>query len=551
MNRLRKLTVGMAMMAVMLLASVRAMAQDPVVVISVRSVDGALGDVKYVLSAAGAPQLGDFVDGFIDTLTQGKGLAGLDRTKPLGAYLSLGAGGNPDFAFFIPVTDNQAFKGLATQIVATIAPGAPPKLQDLAGGMFSIQGGAGQPIYGKFSQGHCFLAILPTSLEKLPDPAKIASTQYDLSFDANLSKIPDDFKDLLLEQIEAAAALQREAQPKPPNEAAARGREFGEKMAMQAVRMLVKESERFGAGLEVDQKTKLVSLDFNLVAKPGSGLATALTSYGKTKSSFASLAGPDSAASMLFAMPLSAEIRQLAQEAIKAGRTEGHADIDKNDKLSTQDRKAAHELLDRLIKVADASFEAGQVDAAWTLNTTDDKKAQIVAAIKIARGSDLAGVVDEIVRLAANQPGIEKVKLDVAKHGGARIHSLDIDLKGDAKAALGDGSVHVGIRDDSVFFAIGGDSLAAVKSAIDKMGESRGNRPPVSVRVSVGKLISMFATGDDPNVAAARKAFAAGGDQISIELLPIERGARLRLESGDAVLRFIGLLAGQQFGLGQ
>ena len=56
---------------------------------------------------------------------------------------------------------------------------------------------------------------------------------------------------------------------------------------------------------------------------------------------------------------------------------------------------------------------------------------------------------------------------------------------------------------------------------------------------------------DDPNVALARQAFAAGGDQASIELVPVERGARLRLEFGEGVLRFFGLVAGKQAGLVQ
>ena len=171
-------------------------------------------------------------------------------------------------------------------------------------------------------------------------------------------------------------------------------------------------------------------------------------------------------------------------------------------------------------------------------------KAQIIAAAKIARGGELAGVVDEFVRLAAKEPGIEKVQLDVAKHGGARIHSFEVDLEGDAKDKLGDGLAHLAIREDSVFFALGGDSLAAVKSAIDKMGQPGPNRPPVSLRVSLGKLVNLFGSGEDPGVVLARQAFAGGGDEASIELVPIERGARLRVEFGEGVFRLIGLAAG-------
>lgn len=538
MLRIRKSVFGPVLAALVLVASARAFAQEPVIVLSVKSVDALVSDLKYVLSTAG--QEGDLIDGLVDQLTQGKGFAGIDRTKPIGAYVTLDAAGTPSFVIFVPVNDNNAFRDLLAMFFS--------RQQEAAGGMFSIQNDD-QQFFGKFANGHCFLTLLPRALDKLPDPAKIASNKYSLGIEANLAKIPDEVKDGILEQAEAALGAAEEGQEKPADEIEARLRDRAQKMMLELVRMLFKETDRMTLGLDVDQKSKLIALDLNLTPKTGTPLAASLANYSKTTSFFASIAGADAAGSLNFAMPISDNIREFFRDAIRSGTDQARAEIDKSEKLQTDEqKKIVKDLLDRVMKVIEATGDTGKVDGAIVINTASDGKAQIVGACSIAQGDELAKIIDDAVKQNAGQPGFEKFKLDVAKHGGARIHSFEPELEGENKENISPGPGHLAIRSDAVYVAVGGDSLAAVKTAIDKTGKGSSIRPPVSIRAQPSKLVALFGKGDDPNIKLAREAFTGDGDHMSLELLPVERGARLRLELGEGFLRFIALSVSQQLG---
>jgi hypothetical protein len=539
MLRIRKNVFGPVLAALVLVASARAFAQEPVVVLSVKSVDALVADVKYVLSTAG--QEGDLIDGLVEQLTQGKGFAGIDRSKPIGAYVTLDSAQTPSFVIFIPVNDNNAFRDLLATIGFS-------RQQEAAGGMFSIQNEE-QQFFGKFANGHCFLTLLPRALDKLPDPAKIASSKYTLGIEANFAKIPDEVKDGLLEQAEAAVAAAEEGQEPPADELQARLRGRAQKMMLEFVRMIFKESDRMSIGLDVDHKAKLVALDLNLTPKNGTPLAASLANYQNTKPAFASIAGTDAAGSLNFAMPLSDSMREFFRDSIKSSMDQARADVDKSEKLQTaEQKKIVKDLLARVEKVIEATGDTGKVDGTIVINVASDGKAQVVAAGSIAQGDELAKIIDDAVKQNAGQPGFEKFKLDVAKHGGARIHSFEPELKGENKDNISPGPGHLAIRSDAVYLAVGGDSLAAVKAAIDKTGKNSTTRPPASVRALPSKLVAMFGKGDEPNAQLAREAFTGEGDHMSLELHSVERGARLRLELGEGFLRFIALSVSQQLG---
>jgi hypothetical protein len=550
MLRMRQRAIGLVATALVLLNAARTAAQEPVAVISIKNVDALVSDLKYILSAGGSPELSDLVDNMIDQMTQGKGLAGIDRTKPLGAYMTLNAGNSPDFVIFVPVTDNRTFREDFLSAFFS-------RQQEVAGGIFSVQS-EGQQFYGKFANGHCFLSALPATLNKLPDPARIARSRFTFNLEADLSRMPDEVKDGLVEKAEEAVRAAEEEQANPPSELEARVRDRGQKMMAQFVRMLIKETDRMSLGIDVDQKSKLVALDIGLVAKPGSSLAQSLATYSKTTSSFAALVGPDAAASMILAAPISDQLREYLRDAIESNIEQARLDIDKSERLKTpEQREAAKDLMQRLMKIVKATGETGLVDGVVAAYGTPDGMAQIIAASKVASGDELTKTLEEFVKQHAGTPEADKVKLNLAQHAGARIHAISLELDEDAKQYFASGTAHLAIRKDTVFFAIGGDSLAAVKSSIDKVdkptsatGKGAANRPPVSIRLQPSKLVAIFGKGDDPNITLAREAFTGDGDHISLELFAMERGARLRLELGEGFLRFIALSISQQIGNG-
>src|SRR5262245_7989277 len=414
-------TAVLLAMALVLLRPTRATAQEPVAVITIKNVDSLISDIKYILAAGGSPELGDLVDNMIDQMPQGKGLPGIDRTKPLGAYMTLNAANTTDFVIFVPVTDNRMFREDFLSSIFT-------KQQQVAGGMFSVQGDDGQQFFGKFANGHCFMSPLPAALNKLVDPARIAQPKFTFNLEADLSRMPDEVKDGLVEQAEDAVRNAEEDPTKPATEIEARLRDRGQKMFAQLARMLIKETDRFTLGIDVDQKKKLVALDIGLVAKPRSPLAQSLAAYSKTTSSFAGLVGPDAAASFILAAPLSDEFRDYLHDTIQSGIEQARTDIDNSERLKTPGQKAAaKDLMERLMKVIRATGEMGMVDGVLAVYATENDMAQIVAAGKVASGDEVSKTLEEFVKQHAGTPEAEKIKLDVAKHGDARIHSLAIE----------------------------------------------------------------------------------------------------------------------------
>ncbi len=535
MQHIRKSVWMPLVLACACLATRPAAAQEPVIVVSMRSIDGVMGDLKYILSAAGNPELGDLVDGMVDQFTQGKGFAGMDLTKPLGAYISVGAGGNPDMVLFVPVSDQKKFRDLLKTML--------PRQKEQQAGVFSMQV-ENQTWYGKFARGHCFLTLLPAALNAPADPAKFADAKYSVRLQADLAKLPAEVKDGLVEQREAAIEAAPVERPEPRSEAEQRIRQRSQKVVSQLFRLLVRDSSRLSVGLTLDKKTKTLAVEADVVPKPGSELAALVAGYGKTPSAFAALAGPDSALSLTLASPVAPSVRDIFRDVVKTRIDESRASIQNSPKLTTAaQKKAAADLIDRLGKLLEASAEAAKMDAAIVMNGEPGGKAQLVAAATVRDGDQFLNGLED----AAKQAGdASRLTIDVAKAGATRIHAVKIEADAELTKRFGDAPAHLAIRDDTVFFAVGGDSLAAIKSAIDNVGKPADNRPPVSLRVRPSKLVAMFPSDDPAQADLARKAFDGAGDHMAMDLVADERGSRLRLEFGEGFLRLMSLSVAKQ-----
>jgi hypothetical protein len=312
----------------------------------------------------------------------------------------------------------------------------------------------------------------------------------------------------------------------------------------QLFRLLVRDSNRLSVGLLVDKKSKTLAVEVDVVPKPDSELAAVVAGYGKTPSSFAALAGPDAALSLTLASPVAPSVRDIFRDVVKTRMDEARANIQESPKLKNAAQKqAATDLIDRLGKLLEASAGAAKMDAAIVMNSEPGDKAQLVAAATVREGDKFLKGLEE----AAKQAGADsRLTIDVAKAGATRIHAVKTEADAELTGRFGDAPAHLAIRDDTVFFAIGGDSLAAIKNAIDNAGKPADGRPPVSLRVRPSKLVAMFPGDDSAHADLARKAFAGAGDHLAMELVAVERGSRLRLEFGEGFLRLMSLSVADQ-----
>ncbi|MFP6573729.1 MAG: hypothetical protein VB912_01170, partial [Pirellulaceae bacterium] len=102
--------------------------------------------------------------------------------------------------------------------------------------------------------------------------------------------------------------------------------------------------------------------------------------------------------------------------------------------------------------------------------------------------------------------------------------------------------------DTGLYFGVGQNSLAAIKTAIDASGEVK-IVPTMQLSMSVTKLVK-FAAGIVPDLPPEgsqliqKIAGLTGDDKISITAEPIPNGSRVRIQLDEVAIKAIGL-AGQ------
>lgn len=105
----------------------------------------------------------------------------------------------------------------------------------------------------------------------------------------------------------------------------------------------------------------------------------------------------------------------------------------------------------------------------------------------------------------------------------------------------------IGIGKQSAHVAFGKNPSALLKRVLDaSAANSDKEMPPSQVRVSLSRILAFVAAAtSDPQVQAALEAVrdGAGADGIFVTTLPIERGAAMRLELEEGVLKAIGAAA--------
>jgi hypothetical protein len=281
----------------------------------------------------------------------------------------------------------------------------------------------------------------------------------------------------------------------------------------------------------VDAKAKNVSLDLGFTAKPGTALAQACASYAKTDSPFASIVSAQTVGSLLISSPLS--------DSVQAPLLKTLDDWEREQNVKHQDLPAdEREIVNRAIKqVAEAirkSLQRGRWDQALAVNSTGAGKIQALLAMKSANVRELNQLFEDVARNEST------VQFDVAKVGSTRIHSIQLPPDAEREKHLGNGPLFFAFADESMLFAIGTDSLDALKAALESKS-SKTPRAPISLRVGLSKLLPLIPNVTSQVLEHTKSAFAAGNDEIALEIASQPQGAKLHLEIQEGILQLIGL----------
>jgi hypothetical protein len=540
----------LAMAIATLASNVAVFAQDassqgmkPLLVVSLSSYDELVKDVNFLGELAGTPDLQEKFEGILKEVTQGQGLAGLDKTKPLGVIVQTD-GVNFQTLAFIPVTDLK--KVLDTLSLLQV------EAEETGDGVYEIQAAtpAGpQSLYVKQSGGWAFVAQTSDALAELPaDPTQLLTglqDDYDIAVRAHVQNIPEFFRQMAVAQIEAGVQ-QGFAEVGDQQNA---GADLQQKLAaaqMKSLKMIIEGTDHVTLGWQIDSGAQTTHLDFSLVAVPGSQLAKQASGLADTKSAFAGFLAPDAAVCLNFSSHSSEEDIQQALSMLQTARKRAVQAIDEEAGLpSDTARDALKSVVNQLMDAVVATVKSGTMDGGMLLELKP-AAVTLAAGMHLIDAAKVETALKQVAQLLKDEADIPRIDWGVDQHAGVTFHTATVPIA-DAEASEIFGAttdVVVGIGAKSLYVGIGKTAIDTLKTAIDQ-SKTRADTvvSPVTFVLSLGKIMSFAAPlAGNPDVGAVAEALnqTAGTDHINITVKPISDGFTYRIEVEKGVLAALG-----------
>ncbi len=488
-------------------------AADPIIVVSVKSLNELVADATYLGETVGQPALPALLLGGLNQFTGGQELEGLDPDRPIGAFMSLNESGDPDMpVVFVPVKNRKQFAGTLGKIF---------EKKETKEGITEYALPNGNPLFGIDDGEWYFLSPNPAGLDDLPKPALLVKSKADIAFEIDVEKIPKKFKDQALIGAEQGGRAKE-----PANE----GERIGQEIGIALVKSLITDTARYSISIDIDSKEKFVAIDTSLTARRGTPLAASLDSYSKVKSAFSDLVTDDTVASLIVAAPVSEELRKGFSSAFEEGFKEASSKGNKKDEKEA--RKVANALKE--------AFSGAAIDFGIVANNRRGKL-QLVGALGVANGDDLS----ELFEALAGKSEDPDLKLNAAEHNEVAIHALTPKIADpQAKKLFGNSALNFAIDSDRIVFSFGSQALNGVKAALDVEADEDSEAAPISFSIGLGAALPLFK--DDSNAAMIDKAVEIledGHDEIVLEVESQPRGVKVHFEIQEGVLK-LGQLAG-------
>jgi len=524
----------------------------PLAVVAFSSVDELMKDVDFLGSLGDQPNASQNIEMMIQMFTQQKGLAGLDRTKPIGVIVQ-SAGDMPAGAVVLPVTDFNALMDVAKGFGVTT--------QDAGNGLTQINTQQGQSVFAKNANGWAMLSISPDMLSSVPaDPSTVLgplTEEYDFAARIHVQNVPESYRQMAVSAM-SEGARQGLSQNEDESDEEFKARQDQVNAQLEELKRFINELDQFTIGFAVDDQEKRAYIDFGYTAIPGTKLAQDIELNSNATTNFAGFIQPEAAMTLSFASKMTgADAAQLDQMVESLRKQVGDA-IEEDDEIQSADAKEKVKSgVNDFIDALKATLQAGTMDGGASLNMTPDALT-FVAGGFIADPAKVESGLKKIAE-AAKEEGDEvpEVSWEAEQYKDVTFHTLEAPVEEDneeARQMLGDKvDMAVGIGKEAVYFALGRNALDELKKVIDASAATP-NKPiaPAEMIVSLGQIMNVaktFADEDDkPQIEMIAEMLAdeaSGRDHVRIVGQPIDNGIRMRIEAEEGVLRALGMAAAQ------
>jgi len=469
------------------------------------------------------PGLAGLLESMILLGTQGRGLAGLDVKRPLGAVVT-SDGADLAVHGFVPVKD-------LGRLLASLQGITGPVETD--GDVRRIVLPSGLPL--EITERDGWAVIAPAGVPGgAVDPTAVLDAVAK-SYTLGLETFPGRMSDAVRRQLEAAieqTAAVSAAQGQPVDTD-----------ALKAGLASLRQTESLALGLAIDAENGDVFVENRSVAVPGSPLATAVEAMGKGSLTVATPTAADGGTPAVRGY-----VAQAISEASKKQLLEAIDQTLPADGRDSRPRSIAGLFRELLTAMA----KTGGIDAAVAVDTTAAAEASlpaVTAGLRVQDGPALEQQLKKLLGAKDALPSNVRVKFDAGKAGAANLHTITIDI-GDSPAAdrLGKSlDLTLAVANDYAFVLVGGDAPQRAVAALNASGRVIPESKPIAnVQVAMQPVLEYAATqGAGPRASAAAER-AAGAERALLELFvrPIERGLVTRLSADAGVLKAVAALSG-------
>ncbi|TVS09689.1 MAG: hypothetical protein EA424_26600 [Planctomycetaceae bacterium] len=511
----------------------------PVMVVSIANSDKILGDIGFLTETAGAGDIGRLV-----ALMAAPYTAGLDKTKPAGAYLPAEGLERMDVIGFVGVRD--------LDLLLSILQDQFGQPRDAGDGVKELGTDQGQSVFLKEVEGWAFFAPRKALLSDLPrNPARLLGDMpenYTLAVRLNVNNIPAEMRQMAVQQLRVGFEEGLRGQPLDEQQAQL-ARDMGESW-MESIVSLVDDSQHVTIGWQVDAQEKSTHLDISVTAQPKTQLAQDMGQVRESSSAFSGVLHPGAAAGMLVASPYTESDIKQTLALIELARAEAMKGLDADQGLtSPEEREVAKKIVGDLLDLAKETIEAGKMDLGGCLVLMPEALTAVLGGF-VSDGNKLAATVQELHAFAKTKDArTPNVNFNAATHRGVTFHTASIPLPSDADAiarkVLGNPmEVVIGTGETSVYLALGKDAQRMLVEIIDTSAEQADTLvPPSQLWIALTPILEFVASVDDnPVIRSLLMTLKAteGKDRIAMTVLPIPRGMTVRISLDAGVITMVG-----------
>ncbi len=538
MNQLFKfllagLLVGAMTLAAPLAQSHAQSAPEPAVVISVANFTQQMGDIDYLVEAAGFAQMKFMAQTMVKQYTKG-----INPDSPAGIMMYFNEDSEePDFLGFVAVSNLD-------------------DLLDTISGLAEVDEGEDfttiitddeTELLIKEVDGHAFFSNKESMFEKLPEnPAGLLGDlpeKYNLAARVFGQRIPQNLRDTALNTIRDSYEQQLEQlEESEPVQAELQRKNF--EMQMKQFGTWINETDNLVFGMCADKATKSLYMDVEITALNASNLAKRMAASAAAGKSMFTGFLMDGAAftqnTCVKMLPEEAEEYSRMMDQLRDTVLDG---LETDGDLAEDEIEVAENALDKLIVVVKETMAEGHLDSGAVL-MLEDGEINFAAGARLADPKKLEDAAKELIAFAESKMGDEiQVQLNSGSHQDVTFHQILIQVPDDEEEmrdVLGDQvTLILGIGSKAAYLGVGSNPLETLKKSMD--GESTAPQEVLQYNIHLTPILKFIAgVNGEPSLEAMAEAMEANGqDRMRMTSKLIEDGMAMRFEMQDGILSLI------------